>query len=142
MRTSYVLLAVLALFFSCNHPGLNEEQKKQVREGKRSREIKRISELEILEAAKKRGQEITSTLKTKMDTSAIDFSAIWLADSVNTQDPKIKQLIDAYQYARDSDTPASIHIEDLNNGQILFAMPAEQGIWLIYLTKSEIVRTI
>jgi len=130
----------------CNHPGLTEEQRQQLKEGKLDRNIRIVNETDILEATSKKGNEIINTLKVAKDSISEDFSAIWINDTIVTTDAKQNELQQAYQYSKENGLPSHAHVKILGNDSIFFAQPAtindQNGIWFIYLNKKKLVKTI
>lgn len=134
------------LLISCNGGGLNEQQRKQVKEGKADRAIRKVTEAQIMEASLLKGKEITNSLSTPKDTSSSYFKAKWLYDSVTSPISKITQLQEAYLYSKENNQLLPAHVELYSADTLLYATPASfennNGIWFIFMDKKSIVKSI
>ena len=144
MKQLFSVFLLVTTLLSCNHPGLNEKQRQQLEEGKIDRTIQRVSDAQILEATLLKGKEITLTLKNPKDTTTDTFSAIWLYDSIKTNNKKLGQLQEAYKYSKENNQPTSAHVEFYNDESLLFATPTtldgKDGIWFIFISKKRMVK--
>ena len=144
MKLPYLLL-VLVILVSCNHPGLNEKQREQLKQGKADRAIRKITEAEILEVAKLKGETLVNSLSAPTDELKT-HQAFWLSDSGKTDNMKFREIREAYSYSaqQGANLPSYVEIDD--NDSLLFAKPMTynniHGIWFVYLNKRQIIRTI
>ena len=146
MKSILTYITVLILLIGCNHPGLTEKQRQQLKEGKLDRNIRVVNESDILEATVQKGNEIVSTLKVAKDSISEDFSAVWLNDTIVSTDAKQNELQQAYHYSKENGLPSPAHVKILGNDSLFFAQPAtindQNGICFVYLNKKKLVKTI
>lgn len=141
MKYLIVLLPLLVLL-SCHQKPLSEEEQAALKKEKKERQIRRISDSEILEEAKRQGEQIVAQLIGKTDTISSFFEAQWYgySDSISIEDAGIKGLMEAYLYAKENSQPVVEHVDDLKNGKLIYAQPMDDGVWVIYLDKKKLVK--
>ncbi|MDH5474486.1 MAG: hypothetical protein OEX22_02225 [Cyclobacteriaceae bacterium] len=141
---SFFLLSFLLV--GCNHPGLNETQRQQLKEGKVNRTIHRVTDAQILEVTSTKGETVFKTLTSPNDTSMTGLRAIWVYDSAKIHNTKMAQIQDAYLYSKENKLALPPHVEQFNTDSLLFVKPAhfqnKEGLWFILFDKREIVKSI
>jgi len=123
---------ILILSITACQGSLTNEQKREVREGIKANEIKKISEAEILDASFKYGRMITNLIKTQNvnleNTSALkDIEKLYqvvifpLAPGDSLLLEIEQQLIDAYTFA--ASAQLSDNVQKLGSDSLLYTLP-------------------
>ena len=146
IKSLFAYSVLLAVLIGCNHPGLNEKQREQLKEGKLDRTIKKVNEAEILESIVLRGKQIATTFTKANDSVNNEFQAFWIYDSIAPKNVKQQELQEAYLYSKENGYPSPPYAEFLEGDSLLFAMPSlvdgTSGTWFIYFNKKEVVKNI
>ena len=146
MKLSSIVVSVAVIISACNHTGLNEKQREQLKEGKVNRAIRKISDAQIVEATLAKGEYLVNHLPYAKDTSATYFIAQWVYDSIEIEDNSFSRIQDAYLYEENGELPSSAYVELFHKDSVLFVKPSffdqKRGLWFIVFDKKEIVRTI
>ena len=141
-----IIISWFIVFIGCNHPGLNEQQRKQLNEGKQERAIRKVTEAQIIETTLVKGNEIVKVLNLPKDTITPFYKAVWLYDTMAAKSGKIQEIREAYSYALENNQEASDYAEVYNKDTLLFAKPArygaDRGVWFVFLNKKEVVEEI
>lgn len=123
---------------------MSEEEQAALKKEKKERQIRRISDAEILEEAKRQGEQIVSQLIGKKDTISTFFEAQWYgySDSLSIEDAGIKGLMEAYLYAKENSQPVVEHVDDMKNGKLIYAQPMDDGVWVLFIDKKHLIRDL
>lgn len=152
---NYILIAVLVLCFNCGRT--ERVDTKSVRQALKEREIKKISNADIVEAGMKRGNEdsrsIIECYNKKKDVKinywncldsnrvkAINSLEILIQDkSINLNSEIERSLFEAYQYSFTQKEKLYSNLQDLKNGQLLFTQPfyVSNGIFIDKMDPSD-----
>jgi len=154
-----IVIGLLALT-ACGG-SLSDEQRKKIREDMALHEIKKVTEVEITEAALERGRSIMATIeKLKDNSSAIDSLAsatktkiTWVVPGKSNAGEIEQQLIDAYiagaatgslqdnlqKIRHGEDGPDSLLytkpvVKNLTDGSVVV-----EGAWNIYISQKELI---
>ena len=127
------------------------------REEMEAREIKVVSDAQILEQATKLGQQLSAEFEVKSSDHGIEFSfgpdtiyqkAHYLFGESNKLSGKELELFKAYDYNRKNGIRSEANIQKLDDGKILLYNSPIQfgdstiGIWSIKFSRKEIVLSI
>jgi hypothetical protein len=140
----YLIALLLLVSISCTQEGMSDEQRAKLKEEKASRKIQRVTDADILVAAKTKAVQVYIQAMEE-ETSTDHIKWIGLHDS--TASPYEQQMQEAYQYALDKGLSSYDNIEDLGKGEIVFTRPDQRydsvaGFWLITLDKKEIIKAL
>ena len=146
---SLLLLGCLIFFWTAACRGsLSEEDKNAIREEMESREIKRISEGAIMEAAFAKGRKLRSILQQpneQTDSLEVLYSAeIEHLSRGSDMNAKEASLWEAYQYNISKGLPLEDNVQKLGDSALLYTVPIQQadsltGMWSIAFEKRAIV---
>ncbi|MEO1051563.1 MAG: hypothetical protein AAFX87_13110 [Bacteroidota bacterium] len=159
IRYFVLLLIVLS---ACNKAPLSDEQRKAMSEEKKAREIKKISEGDIMAAGTKRGQEIYqavlqavpadslgngSYVESKADSLSkiYDEQIIWVTETNSASlDEKSKAIWDAYVYNAEQGESVSENMQKIGDKHLLYSQPIVKGgqllgMWSILLLKKKVI---
>ncbi len=138
----YLLLLLILITASCNYEGMSDEQRKKLKQEKAARKIQRVTEAEILTAAKARAEAVFVQIKKGGKPSA---PSKWISLQDSLVNPYEQQIQEAYQYTLDQGLEFYDNIEDLKDGNIVYTKPSLfqdsiQGFWVIMLDKKEVIK--
>ena len=159
MKTTVTQLILVSFLSSCGG-SLTDEQRKEMREKMEMNKIVRVTEVEILEAAFKKGRATIETIeKLRNDSVKIDSllrmhsgSIRFLEPGAQDARPLEQELMDAY--VGDQSGSFQDNVQKLRNGQgdfdsVLYTKPVItkradkskqlQGVWNIWLSKKDLV---
>lgn len=154
MRLLYFLIGFALL--GCGG-SLNDEQRKQMREAREMKAIKKVSEAEITELAFSRGRDIMKNITRSpkaIDSleAAHQVRISWLTPGSSTATEVEKQLIDAYLNSILSGTSVSDNVQRLGEDSLLYTRPvtrelpdgtvAVDGTWNISFSRKQLVLSI
>lgn len=152
MRLIYLYPVALLVITGCGG-SLNDEQRKQMREARELNSIKKVSEVEITEAAFVLGREILGLVESGLDKDSIEISRKvdirWL-EAGSTEGTEIeRQVIDAYLTSMMMGTELADNVQRLGTDSLLYTKPVVvnlpegavevKGTWNIRLSKKQIV---
>jgi len=134
MRMLFCLLFLIST--SCNQGSISDEQRKKLKEEKADRKIQRLTEADILNAAKSNAEKIF----LEKDSSQL----IWVSLSDSSITSFQKKMKEAYQYAFDEGMESFDNIEDMGDGNIVFTRSSINadsiaGYWMILLDKKNVI---
>ena len=149
---SLLLLGCLIFFWTAACRGsLSEEDKKAIREEMESREIKRISEGQIVEAAFAKGRKLRPLLQQpnpQTDSFEVLHSAeIRRLDPASGMNAKEASLWGAYQFNISKGLPLDDNVQMLGDSALLYTLPILEedsliGIWSVTFDKGAIIRDL
>lgn len=156
----YFIVILAGVLVSCGG-SLSDEQRKKLREGVALHEIKKVSELEITEAALEKGRSIVKTMEGGTDKVDLDSLMASTGSTIKFLTPGAhaleieKQLIDAYVAAEPGSQVENlqpIRKADGTVDSLLYTQPKLskqpdgtdklEGVWNIWLSQKEIVLSI
>jgi len=126
----------------------------KAREEMEAREIKVVSDAQILEEAMKLGRELSKqfsitqtsdSLRIDLGLDTLHQKAYYLFDSPNDLNDKEKQLFEAYSYNQKNGIESEPNVQKLENGTVLlYTKPmvfqdSTIGMWSIKLSRKAIV---
>ena len=123
---------------------MSEEQRQKLKEEKVNRRIQRVTDADILNAAKIKAEEI---YKHNQINKNSENNAIWISLQDSLTNSYAQQMQQAYQYAFDQKLALNDNIQELGNGKIVFTKPGIQadsipGFWMILLDKKEVIKAL
>lgn len=145
------LLFFILLWTGACRGSLSEEDKKAIREEMQSREIKRISEGEIVEATFAKGRELGPLLKQtnmKTDSLAVLYAAvITRLGRRSDMNAKEASLWEAYQYNASQGMALDDNVQMLGDSALLYTVPILEadsltGMWSVVFEKKAIVNNL
>lgn len=154
-------LAIILVFFSVACGGsLSDEQRKKMKEQMELHKIKRVTEVEITEAAYREGRKIMKTLSgvesnpAKKDSliKAYDGRVRWIVPGEGNAIALEQQLVDAYLADASgelTDNIQKIRRPEGESDSILYTQPVVtrlpdgtdrlEGVWNIWLSKKQLI---
>lgn len=117
----------LSLLVSCGG-SLNDEQRKQLREGRELQSIKKVNEADILEQAFRKGRDIMKILE-KHPSSADSLEEKqhvklnWLVPGAGNASDIERQLIDAYLNSMIMGEELTDNVQKLGTDSLLYTKP-------------------
>jgi hypothetical protein len=154
-------LAIIAIIFLCACGGsLSDEQRKNMREQMELREIKRVTDAEITEAAFARGRALTNTLiSIGKDSVRIDSMIRaekgrinWVTPGASNALALEQQMIEAYIAAENGSLPDDVQKIRNASGEtdsILYTKPIVtklpdgrdklEGVWNVWLSRKQLI---
>ena len=134
MRMLCCLLFLIST--SCNQGSISDEQRQKLKEEKADRKIQRLTEADILNAAKSNAEKIF----LEKDSSQL----IWVSLSDSSITSFQKKMKEAYQYTFDEGMESFDNIEDMGDGNIVFTRSSINedsiaGYWMILLDKKNVI---
>lgn len=157
MRIPFLILVLFC--YACGG-SLSDEQRKRIREQMDNQEIKKISDVEITEAAFAKGREVMNTLIRFENDSLQRDSVIrasegrirWLVPGAANALDIEQQLIEAYIAAasgQPQDNVQEIRTPEGKSDSLLYTKPVVvrmpdgservEGVWNIWLSKKELI---
>ena len=149
---SLLLLGCLIFFWAAACRGsLSEEDKKAIREEMESREIKRISEGQIVEAAFAKGRKLGRLLQqsnAQIDSleafHAVEIRRLYQGSGMNAKEAS---LWEAYQFNISEGLPLDDNVQMLGDSSLLYTLPILEedsltGIWSVTFDKGAIIRDL
>ncbi len=120
---------------------MSDEQRGKLKEEKAARKIQRVTEAEILTAAKARAEAVFIQIKNGKSPSS---PSKWISLQDSLTNPYERQIQEAYQYNLDQGLEFYDNIEDLKDGNIVYTKPdllqdSIQGFWVITVEKKEVI---
>lgn len=127
------------------------------REEMEAREIKVVSDAQIIEQAMKLGSELSSAFLAEENDGEFSFDlgsdttyekAYYLFEETNNLEGKELQLFEAYNYNRNNGMKSEPNVQKLENGTLLlYTSPiiykdSTLGMWSIKFSRKEIVLSI
>ena len=144
----YILLASIIIVFSCNQQGMSDEHRQKIKEETADRKIKRITDADILNAAKVRAEKLYKSIDTnKYNSSTSNEQIKWVSMKDTLANVYEKNMQEAYQYSLDQGLELYDNIEEVENAVIVYTKPeiiddSLQGFWIISLDKKEVIRAL
>ena len=155
MKRVLSIAVLLPLFlYSCGDQKIDTTA---AREEMEAREIKVVSDAQILEQATKLGKELSAEFKVISSDQGIEFSfgkdtiyqkAHYLFGESNTLTGKELELFKAYDYNTKNGIASEVNVQKLDEGKtLLYNSPIQLGdstigIWSIKFSRKEIVLSI
>jgi hypothetical protein len=133
---------------------LNDEQRKQLREGKDQQVIKKVSEAEIVDEAFSKGRAVISLLESNplaADSLAVahQVAVRWLEPSSANATEIERQLIDAYLNSMMMGETLKDNVQSLGTDSLLYTKPVTveqpdgvvevKGTWNIRMARKQLV---
>ena len=144
----YILLASIIFVFACNQQGMSDEHRQKIKEETADRKIKRITDADILNAAKARAEKLYKSIDTnKYNFSTSNEQIKWVSMKDTLTNVYEKNMQEAYQYSLDQGLELYDNIEEVENAIIVYTKPevisdSLQGFWIISLDKKEVIRAL
>ncbi|WP_420384682.1 hypothetical protein [Roseivirga sp.] len=153
-RSLIIMISISALLFSCGDQKIDTTQARKEME---AREIKVVSDAQIIEKAMDLGNSVSEKFSIeKSDTGySVSFGndslyqkAYYLFDQEHNLTGKELQLFQAYDYNRKNGIPSETNIQKLEGGvKLLYTKPmiisdSTIGMWSILFSRKEIVLSI
>jgi hypothetical protein len=151
MRWSiFFLIIVLA---GCGG-SLNDDQRKEMREARKSQSIQKVSDAELTEEAFTKGRLIISQVERKAglaDSLELQYQAYirWLDPASATINEIEKQLFDAYLSSAMAGGSLSDNVQRLGNDSLIYSKPVVtelpdgsvqvKGTWNVRMAKKDLV---
>jgi hypothetical protein len=153
-------IVIIALVFGACGGSLSDEQRQKMREQMELREIRRVTDAEITEAAFSRGRELIKTIEEMEGDSNRIASFIkaengrikWIEPGTSSALALEQQLIDAYIAAETGslqDNVQKIRNTEGDSDSILYTKPVVtklpdgadklEGIWNIWLSRKQLI---
>ncbi|MBX2944356.1 MAG: hypothetical protein KF725_00880 [Cyclobacteriaceae bacterium] len=135
---------------------LNDEQRKQMREARELNSIKKVSDVEIMEAAFAFGRDIMEKVEAGLDQDSLELSrkvAIrWLQTGSSAGSEIERQVIDAYLNSMVLGAELADNVQRLGTDSLLYTKPVVvdlpdgvvevKGTWNIRMSKKQVVLSI
>ena len=155
MKRVFISVALIPmLLFACSDQKIDTTK---AREEMEAREIKVVSDAQILEEAMKLGAKLSEqfsisetkdSLSFNLGTDTVHQKAYYLFDEPNELNGKEEQLFEAYAYNKKNGLASEPNIQKLENGTVLlYTRPmvykdSTIGMWSIKLNRKDIVLSI
>ena len=123
---------------------MTDEHRQKLKQEAADRKIVRVTEADILTAAKAMASEI---FKQTQGDSARRDNVKWISLQDSILSPYEQQMQGAYQYSLDQGLELYDNIEDTQEGSIVFTKPALSpdsihGFWVITLDKTAVIKSL
>jgi hypothetical protein len=155
MRWIYLYPIILILTLGCGG-SLNEEQRKQMREARELNSIKKVSDVEIQEAAFQLGREVMELVEAGRNEDSLEVSRKvdirWLEAGSTGGSEIEQQVIDAYLTSLMLGTELVDNVQRLGTDSLLYTKPVVvdlpegavevKGTWNIRMSKKQVVLSI
>lgn len=163
MRRIYALFLIGLLALAACEGKLSDEQRKHMREQMELHKIKKISEVEITEAAYAQGRKVIASLESmKNDSSKIDSlitankgAVRWIVPGTSNALALEQQLVEAYladQTGSLQDNVQKVRSSEGESDSLLYTKPVVikmpdgteklEGIWNVWLSKKQVILSI
>lgn len=150
------LYTILFIFLMGCGGSLNDEQRKQMREARELNSIKKVSDVEITEAAFTLGRDIMEKVEAGLDRDSLEVSrkvAIrWLQTGSSAGSEIERQVIDAYLNSMVLGAELADNVQRLGTDSLLYTKPVVvdlpdgvvevKGTWNIRMSKKQVVLSI
>lgn len=145
-----LLLATCILAFSCNQR-LNDEQRRELAEGRRKMEIRQIPQADLLKAGMDIGEKLARSLPDSFIRNEINrlsyeqgVAIRWYTPESPAAEPLLNDLMHVYSYTIQSGSDLPSHIQRLGQDSVLFVKPVAhdktlKGMWCITMPVKKIV---
>ncbi|MCS6974141.1 MAG: hypothetical protein NZM13_06605 [Cyclobacteriaceae bacterium] len=145
-----LLLATLVVAVSCNQR-LNDEQRRELAEGRKKMEIRQIPQADLLKAGMDIGEKLVRSLPDTFASNEISrlsgeqgVAIRWYTPESPAAEPLLNDLMHAYSYTIQSASNLPSHIQRLGQDSVLFVKPvvhekALKGMWCITMPVKKIV---
>ncbi len=139
----YLAELILLVCFSCNQQGMTDEHRKKLKKETADRKIIRVTDADILNAAKIMAVEVYDLSKSN---NILPKNMKWISLQDTLSNPYEVQMQEAYQYSIDQGLQLYENIERINNEKFVFTKPeilsdSTQGFWLVTLEQKAIIKS-
>ncbi len=133
---------------------LSDEQRKEMREARKSQSIQKLSEAEITEQAYSTGRLIAGIVEKNprlTDSLSTTYHAVirWLDPAAATASEIEKQVFEAYLNSAITGSPVSDNVQRIGTDSLLYTKPVTtelpdgsvqvKGTWSVKLSRKEVV---
>jgi hypothetical protein len=138
----YVALFFIIVLVSCQNISVSEEQLEKLQLEKANRQIKRISEADIFDEVRKRGQIIATRLPADKESinANFDIKMYPYSDSTYSLDnSEINKLFSAFSYSFENQIVTGEHVQELRDGTLIYAISTDKGMLVIFFDKKSLI---
>lgn len=138
----YLFVLSILICSACNQEGMSDEHRQKLKQEAADRKIQRVTDADILNAAKIQVEEVYSSNQSKR---ILQKNAKWISLQDSATSGYEQQIQEAYQYSLNQGLALYDNIEDTKDGKIIFTKPgivsdSIHGFWLITLDKKEVIK--
>jgi hypothetical protein len=142
------------LLVSCNTQ-LNDEQRRQMKEGRKKMEIRQVPEADLLSRGFMLGEKLAKALPDSFDAQAVthvtakhQVKVKWFEPAVLPSEPLLQDLMHAFAYAANQGQTPNSHVQRLGQDSLLYVKPVIRknhreitftGMWCIGMPIKKIV---
>lgn len=138
-------LAVGLVLFSCDAQSPQRDPESFAR-AQASREIRKITEAQIVEAAYEQGRAVRDSVTFALPkiTAKYELAPFFAyTDSLNSSWPeKVASLLGSYQYQYEEGQAMQDNVQALADSVLVYTFPTDSGVFTLYYPRQEIILAI